>query len=114
MRPSKNFRRSYHAGSLFACLAALMVAQPAEARTWKGGLSYRGAPAAGATVTICGESAETNNSGRFRVSVPDDTQSCRIVVRFQNRESKPLHTDARPYLNLSLKRSADGWLLVLQ
>jgi len=100
--------------TLVACVAALAFAGVAEAGEWRGGVSYQDKPAVGATVTICGQAAGTNNLGRFRVSVPDDKQSCSIVVAYQGRSSTPVQSGLQAYLSLTLRSGPDGWVIEIK
>ncbi len=99
---------------MLACAASLALPPAAHAGTWKGGVSHRDKPAVGATVTICGESATTNNSGRFRLSLPDDPQTCTIVVRYQGRESTAVQSGPQSYLSLTLRNGPDGWVIQIK
>ena len=92
-------------------LALALLPQIADARVLRGEISYRGAPAVGAEVTICGAKETTNNSGRFRVNVPDGTSSCSIVVSFQGRQSSTQQISLRRYLFLGLKAAEGSWVI---
>jgi hypothetical protein len=99
---------------VIAGVTGLLLPVVADARSWRGDVSHRGNPTPGATVEICGVSGTTNNSGRFRIEVPDDKQSCKIVVRHANRVSSAKMSGPAPYLSLRLKESADGWVVEIR
>ncbi len=114
--PLRRLEGFWRFGILSALLSCLlwMLPQDADARTWRGQVSYRGSPAVGAIVTICGESTETNNSGRFRVKVKGEQARCKILVDFANRVSAVRYTSPTSYLNLTLKNGPDGWILEIR
>lgn len=92
-------------------LAVVLLPHTADARVLRGEISYRGAPAVGADVTICGAMVTTNNSGRFRVDVADGTSGCSIVVDFRGRQSNAQQISLRSYLFLSLKAAEGKWVI---
>ncbi len=114
MRRSNDFRKRPHLALLLFCLLAITVASKADAGIWKGNVSHRGNPAAGATVTICGVADTTSNSGRFRIKVTGNNKSCPIEVSYQGKASSPVNARPRPYLSLSLRRSSKGWVLEIK
>jgi len=95
-------------------LTAMTVSTPASAGVWKGIVSHQGSPAAGATVTICNQSATTNNSGRFRIDVPDNTNRCPLRVSYQGRNSSNVDARLSPYLTLSLRSGPSGWVVEIK
>lgn len=114
MQRSNGFRKRPHLAVLLFCLAAMTVASKANAGIWKGDVSHRGSPAAGATVTICGKSDTTSNSGRFRITEPDNKKSCTIKVIYQGEASSEVEARPRPYLSLSLRSSSKGWVVEIK
>ena len=114
MRRSNGFRKRSRLAVLLFCLAAMTVASKANAGIWKGDVSHRGSPAAGATVTICDVPATTSNSGRFRIAVPGHEKSCPIKVSYQGKASSLVKARPRPYLSLSLRSSPKGWVVEIK
>ena len=97
------------AGFLILAYSAMV-----DAKSWRGEVSYQGSPRAGAIVKICGVSDTTNNSGRFRIELPDDKKSCSIVVSYDNRASNTRTSGPVPYLSLSLKRDREAWVVEIR
>ena len=92
-------------------MAAGMFALDASAAIWKGGVTRDGSPVAGATVTICGASATTNGSGRFKVEVQGNPKTCPVTVSYKNRNSSAVKVRFSPQLSLVLRSSSGGWVV---
>jgi len=92
-------------------LLTTTFAPAAAAGIWKGDVTHKGSPAAGATVTICGVSAVTNSSGRFKISVEKNKKSCSVKVKFKGKASSAVKVRSSPYLSFSLRSGSSGWVV---
>jgi hypothetical protein len=116
MKPPNNRITHFLRSAIIPIAGFLLLAASAtaDARSWRGEVSYQGSPRAGANVEICGVSDKTNNSGRFRIELPDNETSCTIVVSYANRVSNTRTSGPVPYLSLSLKRDREAWVLEIR
>ena len=92
-------------------LVAIIIAPPAAAGVWKGDVTHKGSPVAGAMVTICGASATTNSSGSFKVAVQGNPKRCSVRVKYQGKASSAVKVRSSPYLSLSLRSGSSGWVV---
>ena len=109
-------RRTVSGIAVMILVAGATVLLPASAiaREWRGHVSYRGTPAVGAMVNICGISTKTNNSGRFQVTVQDKHTTCSVSVTYSDRTSTSANTSAKPYLSLTLRSGENNWVLEIR